>query len=196
MLLFSNVLHAIPQQSETLRTIRLSRSASLIIKLVKVPAAVPKGTPSQLPPGFVLLDPSNPLAKAVNKTYIVVFSVGGKEVKLDQLEFRDVPATGADSTAPRFAVYGAALDGENLHYLFVNKGKILLATAHVDGSGNISNYHQRELPAAFERVGVASFTKYQNGKITLEVSEPGKSARAFQFDRNGEVVAVPAEVEK
>ena len=192
MLLCSTALHAVPPQEKILRTVRLSASASLVVKQVKEPAPPPKGTPSPLAPGEVLLDPSSPLGRSVNVTFTLIFKQGKKEVVVDQFEFlnADLPQGLGQSG---FALYDAALDGENLLCTFVYKNQMILATAHVDPSGNVSGYQRGTILGRVEQIENASFSKDKDGKVTLKTKEQSPKGRAFQFDRNGAAFGVPAD---
>lgn len=190
--LYGTSLPIAAQQTDMLKTIQLSSSTSLIVKRVTEPIASSGGAAPQLPAGVVPLDPSSPLAQRLKETYIVALKTGVSEVDLDHAEFKSTSGA-EDSVTPRFAVYDAVLDGSTLHYFFVNKGQILLATAQVDGSGAVSDYHQKPLPEAFARIDTAHFGKDKEGRVTLKVREPGKKTRAFQFDGTGTAVSVPAD---
>jgi hypothetical protein len=188
MILFCGAsIFAFSQQMAVLRTIPLSPSMLLLIKRATKPTTNSNVITLQTSPGTSPLEVTR-----VEETYIVALKTGDHEVDLDRAVFQSTQGA-EDSVIPRFAVYDAVLDGSNLHYLFINKGQILLATAHVDGSGAVSDYRQKPLPEVFDRIDTARFVKDKNGHVTLKVREPGKKTRAFQFDGSGEAVSVPDE---
>ena len=85
------------------------------------------------------------------------------------------------------------LDGSELRYFFINEGKLLLATAHVDESGKVTGYRQSALPEHFAGIEGVNFVKDSNGTMALKVREPGRKWKKFHFNSAGEAVSVAAE---
>ena len=176
--------------AQILRKIQLSPTMSLILERVTEPRTISGEPLSKLPAGVVPLNPDQ--FHPIKESFIISLKTGDFMVELDRAVFQSIEEV-KDSASPRFAVYNAVLEGNYLHYLFINKGKVLLATAKVDETGSVSNYQQKPLPEKISGIDTARFGKNKDGETILKVRDSGSKEKVFKFSDAGEAISVPSE---
>jgi hypothetical protein len=176
---FPSVSSTLNDQPEVLHTFPLSPSASLIIKFAKEPVFRPTGASG---------------LTRIKRIYIIAARTGfDSDVVLDRVELEYIQGS-EDNVFPRFAIYAAGLDGENLLYLFTKEGRMFMGSAHLSASGSVSNYRQQRLRELAPNIELADFVKNQDGKATLRIRDNSRAGRhAYQFDEAGNAFSVPAE---
>ena len=122
--------------------------------------------------------------------YTISIKTQKGEVELDRTET-------VDGVGPQFGterhvfVYDAALDGENVRYVFQKKKNVMLGTIRIDANGNVSNARARALPFT-PLIWEAKFLGGKGGgRLRLRVSGNGRTL--FEFDGNGEPVEISRE---